>query len=336
MEALFGGDADSPMIFLIVGLPILGGLLIIIYALTSGSKQDRFQARLQQIQTGQRPQSKLDEKKINARRRTSDSDIVAIDQLIKKILPRREQLRLRLARAGYEVPLGRYLSICTIVGLVGAVIAMMFLPVPMGAVPFIAVVFGLGLPHMVVGNLGKRRQAKFITNFPEAIDLMVRGLKSGLPIGESIKTAGEEVVDPVGLELRRVTDAVRLGGKLEDVLWETSERLDLQDFKFFTVSLAIQNETGGNLSETLENLSKVLRGRRQLKMKIKSMSSEAKASAYIIGCLPFVVGFFIYLVNNEYVMKLFIDPRGNILLAIGGLSFLVGTTVMYKMVKFEI
>ncbi len=336
MEALFAGDTGSSMTLWVLGMPILGGVLIILYALTSGSKEDKFQARLQQIKTGSRPQAKIEEQKINARRKTSDSDIAAIDRLIKKILPRREQLRLRLARAGFEVPLGRYLSLCTIVGLIGTIFALMVTPMPTGAAPFVAVIFGLGLPHLVVGHLGKRRQNKFIQNFPEAIDLMVRGLKSGLPIGESIKTAGEEVVDPVGVELRRVTDAVRLGSKLEDVLWETSERLDLQDFKFFTVSLAIQNETGGNLSETLNNLSKVLRGRRQLKLKVKAMSSEAKASAYIIGCLPFVVGFFIYLVNNDYILKLFQDPRGQMMLGVGGVSFLIGSTVMYKMVKFEI
>ena len=336
MEALFAGGTDSPLTLWIVGMPILGGFLIIIYALTSGSKEDKFQERLKQIKTGSRAPEKIEERKISARRNTSDSDIAAVDRLIKKILPRREQLRLRLARAGLEVPLGRYLSVCAVIGLVFTILALMFTSMPTGAAPFIMIVFGLGLPHIVVGQMGKRRQAKFIQNFPEAIDLMVRGLKSGLPIGESIKTAGEEVEDPVGIELRRVTDAVRLGGKLEDVLWETSERLDLQDFKFFTVSLAIQNETGGNLSETLNNLSKVLRGRRQLKLKIKAMSSEAKASAYIIGCLPFVVGFFLYLVNADYIMKLFLDPRGNMMLGMGGLSFLVGTAVMYKMVKFEI
>src|SRR3546814_3784395 len=116
---------------------------------------------------------------------------------------------------------------------------------------------------------------------------MVRGLRSGLPITESIRAAGQEIVDPVGIELRRITDAVRLGAKLEEALWDCSLRLDIQEFNFFTVALAIQSETGGNLAETLANLSDVLRRRRQLKLKIKALSSEAKASAYIIGSLPF-------------------------------------------------
>jgi tight adherence protein B len=337
IEDLLSGNAP-PETLMIMGLLMAGGLLLLVMAaFAGGGKEQKFKQRLDQVKEGRRPKAaEQQQKKLSARRRTSDSEIAALDQLIKRMLPRREQLRLRLSRAGIEAPLGRYLGICLVVGLVTAVLSFLFLPVPPGAAPFFGLIGGLALPHMVVGMLGKRRQAKFISYFPDAIDLMVRGLKSGLPIGESIKTAGEEVPDPVGIELRRVTNAVRLGSKLEEVLAETAERMDLQDFKFFTVSLAIQSETGGNLSETLSNLSNVLRGRRQLKLKIKAMSSEAKASAYIIGCLPFVVGFFLYLINADYIMKLFIDPRGNVLLALGGVSFLVGGTVMYKMVKFEI
>src|SRR3546814_19583197 len=118
---------------------------------------------------------------------------------------------------------------------------------------------------------------------------MVRGLRSGLPITESIRAAGQEIVDPVGIELRRITDAVRLGAKLEEVLWDCSRRLDIQEFNFFTVALAIQSETGGNLAETLANLSDVLRRRRQVKLKIKAFSYEPQATANIIGPLPFVL-----------------------------------------------
>lgn len=336
MEQLFADGADSPLVLMVLAGLVGGFFLLIALALGGGGKEKQFKNRLDQVKTGRRAPGKQEEKKVNARRQTSDSEIKAIDNLIKSMLPKREQLRLRLERAGFDVPLGRYLSVCIIVGCVLTVLALMLTPLPVGAAPFIAIVAGMGIPHMAVGFLGKRRQNKFISFFPDAIDLMVRGLKSGLPIGESIKTAGEEVPDPVGIELRKVTDAVRLGGKLEDVLFETAERLALQDFKFFTVSLAIQSETGGNLAETLSNLSNILRDRRKLKMKIKAMSSEAKASTYIIGSLPFVVGFFIYLVNTDYIMKLFTDSRGHVMLGAGGLSFVIGISIMYKMVKFEI
>ncbi len=336
MSALFGDGALTPQTMLLMLLPLSGLVLLLLAFATGGGKEKQFKNRLELVKTGRRTKATTEEKKINAKRSTSDSDNPFIDSLIKNALPKRDQLRLRLQRAGIEAPIGRYLAVCAIVGLGTMAASLMLKFVPPVASIFMGIIAGVALPHMVVGAIATRRQAKFVENFPDAIDLMVRGLKSGLPIGESIKTAGNEIPDPVGQELRRVTDAVRMGTKLEDALWETANRIELQDFKFFTVSLAIQSETGGNLSETLANLSNVLRGRRQLKLKIKAMSSEAKASAYIIGSLPFVVGFFIYLVNRSYVMQLFLDERGNVMLGIGGLMFLIGGVVMYKMVKFEI
>lgn len=335
LDAVFGGGGLTPQTLMLMLLPLSGLVLLLLAFATGGGKEKQFKNRLELVKTGRRTKV-TEEAKINAKRSISDSDNPFLDRLIKSALPKRDQLRLRLQRAGIEAPIGRYLAVCMIVGLGTMAASLMLEFVPPVASIFIGIIAGVALPHMVIGTMATRRQNKFVENFPDAIDLMVRGLKSGLPIGESIKTAGNEIPDPVGLELRRVTDAVRMGTKLEDALWETSSRIELQDFKFFTVSLAIQSETGGNLSETLANLSNVLRGRRQLKLKIKAMSSEAKASAYIIGSLPFVVGFFIYLVNRSYVMKLFLDERGNVMLGIGGLMFLVGGVVMYKMVKFEI
>ncbi len=328
---------QNPEDLLLLMIPLAGCILLLLAFAVGGSKEKQLNQRVQQIKTGRQPKDKkAPSSKVNVKKSTADSEIKALDKLIKSALPQRELLRKRLASAGIEAPLGRYLGVCLAIGVVTALICMgSGMVPPLGGV-FIGIVAGVALPHFIVGVMAKRRQSKFVENFPDAIDLMVRGLKSGLPISESIKTAGQEVPDPVGEELRRVTDAVRMGTKLEEALWETAERLNLQEFKFFTVSLSIQAETGGNLSESLGNLSSVLRGRRQLKMKIKAMSSEAKASAYIIGSLPFVVGSLIYLVNNSYVMKLFIDSRGNVMLAIGGLMFMIGGGIMYKMVKFEI
>lgn len=328
-------DLDQETL-VIAGIIAVGFLVLVLLALAMpGGKESKVKSRVEMIRDGRRPTAEK-EAKIRAIKSQADSEIAALDRLIKGMLPRRDLLLKRLERAGIEAPLGRYLGICFGIGITVSIVAFVFLPVPPLALPFIAIIAGLGFPHLVIGIMGSRRKNKFIELFPEAIDLMVRGLKSGLPIGESIKNAGEEVADPVGIEMRRITDAVRLGTKLDQALWETADRLEIQDFKFFTVSLAIQSETGGNLAETLANLSSVLRGRRQLKLKIKAMSSEAKASAYIIGCLPFVVGFMIYLVNPEYIMKLFTDPRGHFMLGIGAAMFMVGGGVMFKMVKFEI
>ncbi len=333
LEELLGGE--SPEV-LIMGAMAFAVILLLLFAVAGDKQKQQLTRRVDQIKGGRKPKSGGPEKKVSARRSVSDSEYAALDRLIKNLLPKREQLILRLARAGLEIPLGRYLGVCVIVSVVSMAGVLAFTSVPTTAIPFIGLIAGAGVPHLAIGFMAKRRQSKFLSFFPDAIDLMVRGLKSGLPIGESIKTAGEEVPDPVGFELRRVTDAVRLGSKLEEVLKETAERVDIQDFRFFTVSLAIQSETGGNLAETLGNLSNVLRGRRQLKLKVRAMSSEAKTSAYIIGSLPFVVSLMLYIVNRPYVMKLFTDERGHLMLAAGGLSFLIGTGIMYKMIKFEI
>jgi tight adherence protein B len=321
---------------LIFGGFIVVGLLVIIAVLLAGdSSSKRFRRRVNQVKVGRQVANETGPM-INARKRTSDSEFALLDQLIKSALPRREELRARLGRAGLNITIGKYLSISGVCGVVifGGVAATGF--VPLIAAVFIGLFGAIGLPHLFIVALAKRRQSKFIAYFPEAIDLMTRGIKSGLPISEAIKNAGEEIADPVGSEMRKVTDGVKMGNKLEDMLWESAVELDLQEFKFFTVSLTIQGETGGNLSETLENLSNVLRGRRILKLKIKALSGEAKASAYIIGSLPFVMGILIYLVNPDYIMDLFIDPRGHLLIGLGLTSFTLGATVMYRMTKFDI
>ena len=318
------------------GVFLLGLLVLMLVLLPRSGDRKRFQRRVQRVRRSRQEQEGEAVQVVNVKRRTRDSDIAFLDRLIKQVVPRREELRKRLDRAGLETSIGKYMLICLVCGVLvfGAAAASRLMP--LAATGFVGVFGAIGLPYLFVAYLGRRRQAKFIKYFPEAIDLMVRGIKSGLPITEALQTAGQEIPDPVGLEMRRATDAVRMGTKLEDVLWETARRLSLQEFDFFVVSLSIQSETGGNLAETLENLSNVLRGRRQLKLKIKALSSEAKASAYIIGSLPFVMGVLIYLVNPDYIMDLFIDPRGHFLIGLGLCSFGIGAFVMYRMIKFEI
>ncbi|GAB4369317.1 MAG: type II secretion system F family protein [Kiloniellaceae bacterium] len=324
-----------PIEWLLIGLPALGMLVLFLLLFGGSPVEKQTRRRIDRIKRSNKPVM-VAQQAVSIRRADSDSGIEVVDNLVKRLVPRPELLRLRLASAGLKTSLARYVTICLLVGLTAFGMLMFFALVP----PLVAVLTGifsaLMLPHLVVAFLVARRRNKFIANFPEAIDLMVRGLRSGLPITESIRTAGAEIVDPVGLELRRITDSVRLGAKLEEALWDCSRRLNIQEFNFFTVALSIQAETGGNLAETLANLSDVLRRRRQLKLKIKALSSEAKASAYIIGSLPFVMAVLIYLVNADYIDDLWIDPRGPFLIGLGFLSFAMGIGVMYKMVKFEI
>lgn len=253
-----------------------------------------------------------------------------------RFMPRRHMLRERLMKAGLKMSPGRYSLICFVLVLASGLAVTFFFGASPLIAALVAIAVGLGLPHFVCSQRINRRLAKFTKLFPEAIDLMVRGIKSGLPISETIAAIGLEMADPIGPEFQRVMDSVKLGQSLEEALWEASRRIDTADFKFFIISLSVQRETGGNLGETLENLSEVLRKRSQMKLKIKAMSSEARASAYIIGSLPFVVLGILMLVNPGYVMMLFTDPRGIIIIGIGVTMMVFGALVMAKMVRFEI
>src|SRR5688500_9060702 len=201
---------------------------------------------------------------------------------------------------------------------------------------FAGLFFGLGGPYYFVGRMIKRRVAKFNTNFPDAIELMVRGLRSGLPITETLGIVAAEIAGPVGLEFRAVADKMKIGRTMEVALQETADRLGTAEFQFFVITLAIQRETGGNLAETLSNLADVLRKRAQMKLKIRAMSSESKASAMIVGSLPFIVFILIWFINGKYMQGFFVDERLMIAGA-GGLVWMgIGVFIMAEMVDFEI
>jgi tight adherence protein B len=195
---------------------------------------------------------------------------------------------------------------------------------------------GAGLPHMVVNFFIKKRGGQFTAKFPDAIELLVRGLRSGLPVTETLGVVSSEVPGPVGEEFKLVTERIRIGKTMEDALQETADRLNTPEFSFFVITLAIQRETGGNLAETLSNLADVLRKRAQMKLKIKAMSSESKASAYIVGSLPFIVFGLIYWINPKYLGGFFTDDR-LIVTGLGGALWMsMGAFIMAKMVSFEI
>jgi tight adherence protein B len=256
--------------------------------------------------------------------------------LAKRILPRQSALRNRLDRTGKKITIGTYALITIGVCLSVSVAAWLF----GGLSPVLAMlsgfIAGVAGPHLVIGFLGARRKKKFLSILPDAIDLMVRGLKSGLPVTESIAAVGAELAEPVGTEFRRISDSVRFGQQLETAVWETAKRMDTPEFNFFVISMSIQRETGGNLAEALGNLSDILRARRQMQLKVKSMSSEARASAYILGFLPFIMFGIVNMVNPGYAGQLFADTRGLIMVGVGLTSLIIGVAIMAKMVRFEI
>ncbi len=201
-----------------------------------------------------------------------------------------------------------------------------------GAMVFVG---AFGLPRWVLSHMAKRRQKAFLREFPNAVDVIVRGVKTGLPLNECLQIVANEAAEPVGQEFRDLVESQRLGIPNEQALERLYERTPLQEVNFFSIVIAIQTKSGGNLSEALGNLSAVLRSRKMMKEKIKAMSSEAKASAGIIGSLPPLVMFFVYFTTPDYIMLLFTDPLGNALLIGAGLWMSSGIFIMKKMITFK-
>ncbi len=273
----------------------------------------------------------------SVRRQVAASSIQGLDRLLTAVLPNVGVLRLRLERSGLPIKVGDYLLVCLGLGLLGT-LAIWGL---YGVHPLLALLMGgggigVGLPHFVIAQRIKKRLRRFAALLPDAMELITRGIKSGLPVSEAINTIGEEVQDPVGGEFRQISAQMKIGVQMDTALWSAAKRLDTSEFKFFVIALSIQQETGGNLAEVLEKLSEMIRRREQVRLKIKAMSSEARASAMIIGALPFIMGVLIYFVNPDYMMRLFTDPRGWLMLGAGMTSMLIGVATMAKMIKFEI
>ena len=216
----------------------------------------------------------------------------------------------------------------------GAVAILMHQPPYIAAL--VAVVTGYGLPRWVLGFLINRRQKKFIFEFANAIEIIVRGVKSGLPLNECLKIVGREVPEPVSGEFRSVVDSMQMGMTLEQALNRLYERMPTPEVSFFTIVLAIQQKAGGNLSEALNNLATVLRARRMMREKVKALSSEAKASAMIIGFLPIAVCVLVYLTTPAYMTLLFVDKTGHMMLMVAAGLMGTGVLVMRKMINFNI
>ena len=311
----------------------LMGLLIIGYTLMSGPSAGKESSRRLQA----------------VRFRHSDNADTRVESQLKKAIaarkPKRhrvagassrsEALALRLNRTGRGWTVSQYIYASA--GIAFVITALAFLK--FGSLPLalaLGLMIGAGLPHMAVGYFVKKRTNDFNAKFPDGIELLVRGLRSGLPVAETLSVVASEIPGPVGAEFRAVVERIKIGRTMEEALQETADKLGTAEFQFFVITLAIQRETGGNLAETLSNLADVLRTRAQMKLKIKAMSSESKASAYIVGSLPFIVFMLIYWVNPTYIGGFFEDER-LIVAGLGGLVWMsIGGFIMAKMVSFEI
>jgi tight adherence protein B len=304
-------------------------------AITGGASRRRFKRRLNFV-CDRAKGTPVAAEAAAARLTRARSATPRLDRVAHRWLPRRELLAARLARTGKSITVGQYaLVIVTLAGLsAGALIALTRLGFASGAL--IGLFVGLTAPHLMIKRIGNRRVAAFTALFPEAIDLMVRTLRSGLPISEAIVGAGREIADPVGSELRLVESGMRLGRDLETLLWDIAKRIDTPEFRFFIIALSVQRETGGNLAETLANLADALRQRRQMRAKVRAMSSETRATTAILGGLPLVVIGLLMLTSPTYLTPLFHDVRGYILDGVAATMLVLGITIMNRMARFEI
>jgi len=323
-------DVMFAAVAVLVAVAVLAG----VYVIASMNLRERGhrRSRLERAVSRRRGPKQADEV-VSLRRLDPTS---RFDKFFGPLLPRPEKLRIRLRQTGRKISPGQFgLGV-----LLTAIIAFAMMWRLGGLSPTTSLVVGLAagllLPNFFVSTLIRRRRETFVDKLADGIDVMVRGLKAGLPVSETVVAVANEAKSPVKEIFTEVADRVRVGAQVDEAFAQAAENIAAPELKFLSITLSVQKETGGNLAETLENLSEILRKRRQMKMKIKAVSSEARASATILGSLPFVMFGILLLVNPRYATELFHDPRGHMLLAAGLGSMALGIGVMMKMVRFEI
>lgn len=244
-------------------------------------------------------------------------------------------LKVQIRQAGLDLPMDRFYLYSVVCGVVlSAVLFVAGVPLLVVAGAFVAGTFGL--PRWFITFKRQRRVKAFLEEFPNALDVIVRAVKSGLPLNDAVRLIASEAPEPVKTEFRRVVESQQLGLSLPEAVLRMPETMPCPEASFFGIVIQIQSQAGGNLSEALGNLSRVLRDRKKMKAKIQALSMEAKASAAIIGALPFIVAFLVYLSSPNYIMPLFTTSTGHLILVVSGIWMSMGIFVMKKMMNFDI
>lgn len=271
---------------------------------------------------------------MSLRRKKTENNGLAY--MILKPLPDSKKIAILLENAGVKMTpkqfiLRRVVSVIAIIVVISVILKKSILL----AMP-VALIIGVWLPFKLLKRKINKQAQDFLRSFPEAIDLIVRGLRSGLPVSESVVQVSTELPEPISSVFTNISNTMKLGVPLEKALQETAKKLELREFHFFTTSIILQRETGGNLSEILNNLSDVLRSRFMMKMKIHALTSEARASSVIIGSLPFIVSGAVAFLSPKYLLPLIDEDGGNQALAVAAGMLVFGIWSMRRMAKFEI
>ena len=273
-----------------------------------------------------------------ARRRKSVQDSLKdleSKQKVRDVHLRKPPLKVQLRQAGLDIDMQRFYIYSLVCGLALAA-ALYLVGMPLLVVLGALVAGTLGVPRWLVSFKRSRRVKAFLNEFPNSLDVIVRAVKSGLPLNDAVRLIASESPEPVRTEFRRIVESQQLGLSLPEAVQRMPETMPCTEASFFGIVIQIQSQAGGNLSEALGNLSKVLRDRKKMKAKIQALSMETKASAVIIGALPFIVALLVYLSSPTYIMPLFTHPTGHLILVVSGIWMSLGILMMKKMMNFDI
>lgn len=329
--------SDTMIVVAIAGLIALSVGSLVYFALFSSISNDASRdKRIKQINTRDQGAARQAAAKGGKKKKSVQDTLKELEdqQKAKRSVGKSAPLSMRLQQAGLSWSKRDFFIFSIAMGAVFGAIAYF-----MGATPIVSVglacVGVLGFPRWFIGFLSKRRQKAFLTELPNAVDVIVRGVKTGLPINDCMHMIAAEAQEPVRSEFARIMETQQLGVPLHEAVMRLYERMPLAEANFFAIVISIQQQSGGSLSEALGNLSKVLRERKKMRGKILAMSQEATASAGIIGSLPLIVMGLVYLTSPGYIMLLFTTDGGNMILGVSGFWMFLGVMVMRKMINFD-
>ncbi|WPE22192.1 type II secretion system F family protein [Shinella zoogloeoides] len=336
---MFGLDITIVAIFALAALSTAGLAYGVLFSRIEAEKKT--ESRFRRVQSAETDQNKA--KAARDRMQELSKRRKSVQESLKDLEKKQQEqtrriattLKAKLMQAGLSITPAKFYVFSAIFGLFAFVLTLVAgagLLISLG----VAFIMGAGLPRWLVGFLVKRRMNKFLEEFPNSLDVMVRSIKSGLPLTDALRLIAAEGQEPVKTEFRKVVESQQVGLSVPEACARMFTNIPLQEVNFFSIVIAIQSQAGGNLSEALGNLSRVLRERRKMRAKVNALSMEAKASAAIIGALPFIVAFLVYLTSPDYIMILFQDPRGHLILGISGFWMSIGILVMRNMINFDI
>jgi tight adherence protein B len=326
-------DLDQIAILIAVGLTMTFVALFIVFS--GFFAERRLNDRLEDLE-GRTRQGKRTLQMATLRRAEKKGTLPTLDKLLWQWFPNASKIRQKLQTSGMSLTLGDFAFAAIAIAVAVAFVFYLFLDLPPGIVLTASLLFGIGIPNIVVGWKAKRRGRQFNLLFPEAVDLIVRALRAGLPVQEAIGNVARDIKDPVGGVFQRAQHEMQLGVPIETAMWRVSRTVQTDEFNFLIVALSIQRDTGGNLAETLANLSALLRARQQLRLKIRAFTSEARATMLIMAGLPFLVGGALFLISPGYITPLFVTPTGQIVAACAAGSMGLGIFIMNKIATIKV